>query len=84
MTKMKSLLVKVFIAIGCLALGVIGWDLFFNPNPDQGILATGYKAIATPINSTYQTITGDSDAFLVPEEWKRDANTLSEGKDLIE
>jgi len=55
---------KVFLIIGTLVLAFIVWSLVFN---DGGIVKTAYNAIISPVNSAWQTITGDSQAKLLPE-----------------
>jgi hypothetical protein len=76
MSKMKSIH-KVFLVIAVLVLAFIAWSLFFN---DGGILQTGYNAVGDSVNNTWQTVTGDSAAKLLPS-WT-DANVDTEGENL--
>lgn len=55
---------RVFLVIAVLVLIFIGWGLFFN---DGGILRTSYNSLANVVNSTWQTITGNSSAELLPD-----------------
>lgn len=55
---------KVFLIIGVLMLAFIVWSLVFN---DGGVVRTAYDAISSPINSAWQTVTGDSNAMLLPD-----------------
>lgn len=55
---------KVFLIIGVLVLAFLVWQLVFS---DGGVLISAWNSIAGVINGTWQTITGDSTAVLVPE-----------------
>lgn len=66
---------KVFLVIAILVLAFIAWSLFFN---DGGILQSGYNGVSGAINNTWQTMTGDSSASILPS-WT-DANVDTEGQ----
>lgn len=55
---------KVFLIIGTLMLAFIVWSIVFD---DGGIVKTAYDAVIRPINSAWQTVTGNSNAKLLPE-----------------
>lgn len=61
---MNSSIKKVFLVIGILVLAFLIWGLFFN---DGGILQTSYNSLAEAVNHTWQKVTGDSGAKLLPE-----------------
>lgn len=63
---------RVFLVIATLVLIFILWGLFFN---DGGILRTAYNALTNPVNKTWQTITGDSSATLLPDWGTADVET---------
>lgn len=62
---------KVFLMIATLVLIFLAWALFFDKS---GVLETGWNAMVGPVNDTWQKITGDSSAKLIPE-FKADDNT---------
>lgn len=62
---------KVFLMIATLVLIFLAWALFFDGG---GVLETGWNAMVSPVNNTWQKITGDSSATLIPE-FKADDNT---------
>lgn len=65
---------KVFLIIGTLVFAFIVWELVFN---DGGITQTVYNSLANAVNNTYQTITGDSGATLLPSWTDAGVNTDS-------
>lgn len=68
-------LTKVGIVVGALLLILLVWALFFN---DGGILTTAYNTLADSVNGVWQSITGNSDAKIIPN-WGG-----SDGVDYIE
>lgn len=55
---------KVFLMIATLVLIFLAWALFFDKG---GVLETGWNAMVSPVNATWQKITGDTAAKLIPE-----------------
>lgn len=62
---------KVFLMIATLVGIFLAWALFFDTN---GVLETGWNAMVGPVNDTWQKITGDNSATIIPE-FKSDDNT---------
>lgn len=63
---------NVFVIIGILVLVFIIWDIVFNEN---GIIRTVYDAVTNPVNRTWQSITGDPNARLLPDWGDTGADT---------
>lgn len=53
---MNKTVKKVFMLIGLLVLIFLIWQLVFNPN---GIVKTGYDALADGINGQWEKVAGD-------------------------
>lgn len=56
-------ILRVFMIIGALVLGFLGWQIAFN---DGGVVKTGWNAIVTPVNGVYEKITGNPNLPLLP------------------
>ena len=61
---MKKTIITVFMIIGVLVLGLIVWSLFFS---EGGVLQSGWNAVVNQVNSTWQRLTGDEKATLLPK-----------------
>lgn len=68
---------RIFLIIGILVLAFLIWGLFFN---DGGVLQTGWNSMANSVNNTWQTVTGDSGAKILPGFGEADVDT--EGQNL--
>lgn len=73
---MKKTIGQVFGVIAILVLILIVWANFFN---DDGILETGWNALVSPINNTWQKITG-SNTNIIPVFSNR-ATNLDDAQD---
>lgn len=54
---------KIFLIVGTLLLIFIVWDLIFNQG---GILSTAYDALISPINITWEHLSGSANPLLPP------------------
>jgi hypothetical protein len=68
---------KIFLIIGALVLAFLIWGLFFNTG---GVLQTGWNSMAKSVNKTWDTVTGDSSAKILPSFG--DASVDTEGQNL--
>lgn len=71
---MKKTIITVFIILACLLLAFVVWDLFFN---DNGIIQTGYNAVAASVNNTWESIAG-ANSRLLPQWGSQSASTSSQ------
>lgn len=55
---------KVFLVIATLVLVFLIWALVFNKG---GVLQTGWNALISPVNTTWQKISGNASATILPE-----------------
>lgn len=55
---------KVFLVIATLVFAFLVWALFFDTG---GVMETAWNAMVKPVNDTWQKITGDTTATLIPE-----------------
>ncbi|MNL91408.1 hypothetical protein D3C81_11430 [compost metagenome] len=56
-----SKLTKVFLVIGALVLSLIVWMVFFN---EGGALQRGWNTVITPVNETWEKISGNTDPLI--------------------
>lgn len=75
---MNGTIKKVFLIIALLVLIFLIWQLFFN---EDGILVTGYNAMAHGINEQFQEATGDTKRQILPYWGSESENTTSNTKD---
>lgn len=68
---------KIFIIIGVLVLAFLIWGLFFNTG---GVLQTGWNSMANSVNNTWDRVTGDNSAKILPSF--NDASVDTEGQNL--
>ena len=69
---------SVFILIGLLVLIFLIWQLFFN---DNGILVSGYNAVADGINGQWEKVAG-SGKTLLPKWGSTSADNNGTGFDI--
>ncbi len=75
---MNKTVKSVFLLIGLLVLIFLIWQLFFN---DNGILVTGYNAIADGINGQWEKVAG-SGKKLLPKWGDTSADSDGDGFDI--
>lgn len=66
---MNKTVKNVFLLIGLLVLIFLIWQLFFN---DNGILVTGYNALADGVNGQWEKVAGSGKKLL--PNWNADTN----------
>lgn len=69
---------KVFLVIAALVLSLIIWGVFFNTG---GVLETAYNALISPINATWQAVSGSTEN-LVPEWEIQSSDSLDDGTNI--
>ena len=72
---MNKTVKTVFVLIGLLVLIFLIWQLFFNEN---GILVTGYNALAEGINGQWEKVAGNG-SQLLPAWNQSDADDNGKG-----
>ena len=75
---MNKTVKTVFVLIGLLVLIFLIWQLFFN---DNGILVTGYNALADGINGQWEKVAGQGQQIL-PQWGGTSADSNGQGFDI--
>lgn len=75
---MNKTVKTVFLLIGLLVLIFLIWQLFFN---DNGILVTGYNALANGINGQWEKVAGAGKTIL-PQWGNTSADSNGTGFDI--
>ena len=76
----KKTIQSVFGVIGSLVVCLLLWAVVFN---DGGVLATGYNAIATPINTSYQKLTGGTGIVIPLWTGTNNGGSIKDGEENI-
>ena len=69
-----KMITKVFLVIAILLICLIVWSLFLG---NGGILQATWNGIADMVNTTWESLTGDSDGIM--PEWKEDTDDIAGG-----
>lgn len=55
---MKKSVITVFLILGAVVVGFIGWNVVIG---DGGVVQTAYTAVANTVNTAYSKVSGSSD-----------------------
>ena len=75
---MNKTVKAVFLLIGLIVLIFLIWQLFFN---DNGILVTGYNALADGVNGQFEKVAGAGQTLL-PKWNQTSADSNGQGFDI--